>query len=302
MTGKRGRSISESSNGSSDDSFSMGHNSNDGVEEFSTSGSNRRRARGPSKRPCLNKNALMARQNRQKKKEHMENMENQLNHYRRENKNQSNMIQQQTINLKRLAAENTYLRSVLKNKTTITSLLSSMNKILNKKKSPRRQRGHINDNMAANVVNTFSSSTRPFEATNTIDSDESENEGKLPIFTESNHTYDVTDDVFDIGAVNCDTMINGMELDSNSRNSGSSPTNEGNHSPSSIDLGISDPESDELHPYDQDLFGDFNVTASSSNLFDSLNDAGVCFHVNSGKISMEFCSICHLNSIHSDEL
>ena len=38
----------------------------------------RKRGRGPSKRPCLNRNALMARENRLKKKAYLEKIENKL--------------------------------------------------------------------------------------------------------------------------------------------------------------------------------------------------------------------------------
>ncbi|KAJ8674868.1 hypothetical protein QAD02_010654 [Eretmocerus hayati] len=92
----------------------------------SSSGS-RKRGRGPSKRPCLNRNALMARENRQRKKEYMERIEGKLKDYQQEHHELSSTIQKQATEIKRLNAEVTYLKTVLNNNTVISSLLKSMN-------------------------------------------------------------------------------------------------------------------------------------------------------------------------------
>ncbi|KAK0161310.1 hypothetical protein PV327_009794 [Microctonus hyperodae] len=106
---------------------SNGSNNSDKNESKS-----RKRGRGPSNKPCINRNALMARQNRQKKKEYVESIENKLAYFRNENRKFVDIVKRQNINLKRLNAEVTYLKNILKNNTTITALLSSMNTIMNK--------------------------------------------------------------------------------------------------------------------------------------------------------------------------
>ncbi|XP_043466392.1 uncharacterized protein LOC122501166 isoform X2 [Leptopilina heterotoma] len=92
----------------------------------------KKRGRGPSKRPCLNRNAQMARENRQKKKEYIEKIEKKLNQLQQENKSLNTVIQKQNIDIKKLNADVSYMKSVLNNKSSITMLLKSMNQNLEK--------------------------------------------------------------------------------------------------------------------------------------------------------------------------
>lgn len=92
----------------------------------------KKRGRGPSKRPCLNRNAQMARENRQKKKEYIEKIETKLNQLQQENKSLNTVIQKQNIDIKKLNADVSYMKSVLNNKSSITMLLKSMNQNLEK--------------------------------------------------------------------------------------------------------------------------------------------------------------------------
>ncbi|CAG5083285.1 Protein of unknown function [Cotesia congregata] len=133
MTGKRRHQIIEESSEDSDYSYDNSSNaaSNPGSVEQSEF-QKRKRGRGPSKRPCLNRNALMARANRQKKKEYVEHIESKLMHYRQEIKELTTKNQKQCIDLKRLTAEVSYLKNILNNNSSITSLLKSMNEILSR--------------------------------------------------------------------------------------------------------------------------------------------------------------------------
>lgn len=63
----------------------------------------RRRGRGPSKRPCQNRNAQMARQNRLRKKAYLEKIEHKLLYYQQENKNLVNIIRKQSADVRRLS-------------------------------------------------------------------------------------------------------------------------------------------------------------------------------------------------------
>lgn len=111
----------------------------------------RRRGRGPSKRPCLNRNALMARENRQRKKEYIERIEARLQNYQTENQELSSTIQKQNVEIKRLNSEVTYLKSVLKNQTMITTLLKAMNDSLGRMHGDGSQTGAAAAAAIANV-------------------------------------------------------------------------------------------------------------------------------------------------------
>ncbi|KAG7197036.1 hypothetical protein KM043_017568 [Ampulex compressa] len=65
----------------------------------------RRRGRGPSKRPCQNRNAQMARQNRLRKKAYLEKIEHKLLYYQQENKNLVNIIRKQSADVRRLSGQ-----------------------------------------------------------------------------------------------------------------------------------------------------------------------------------------------------
>jgi hypothetical protein len=43
-------------------------------------------------------------------------------------------------------------------------------------------------------------------------------------------------------------------------------------------------------------------TLNEKTLFNSLENTGVCLHINSSRVSLEYCSICHSNSLNSDRL
>ena len=87
----------------------------------------RRRGRGPSKRPCLNRNALMARENRQKKKQYIECMEESLKQLRDENHLLKDTINTQQDTIKQLKQEVHYLHNVVANAPEIEKLLRGIN-------------------------------------------------------------------------------------------------------------------------------------------------------------------------------
>lgn len=87
----------------------------------------RKRGRYPSDKPCTNRNALLARENRQRKKEYLKNIESTLSFYQEKNKNLTGTIEKQEKDIKRLTKEVTYLKSVLNNNSRITALLKLIN-------------------------------------------------------------------------------------------------------------------------------------------------------------------------------
>ncbi|XP_034933798.1 uncharacterized protein [Chelonus insularis] len=274
MTGKRRSNIYVNSESSSEESNGL---DSDNFDEFQLKSNKptvtseikpRKRGRGPSKRPCQNRNAMMARMNRQKKKEYLEKIEKKLSHYRDQHKNLKNIIGKQDIDLKRLKAEVSYLRNILNNNTAITALLKAMNEILRNKKCQEVDNQENKVNTSVTGVNCDSST-------------------EFSTYEATNHTINEIDM----------KPLSSLAVDS-------------------VDLGVTDQEIEQL-TMDNNIFdtiNDSDVNADpidfirpddgsidTANLFENLDNSGVCVHVNSGRISLEFCSVCHLNSINSDD-
>ncbi|XP_011308296.1 uncharacterized protein [Fopius arisanus] len=289
MTGKRKVNYSESEEHSSDEDFI----SEDVSIHSKTRGSTiesplvleppKKRGRGPSKRPCTNRNALMARVNRQRKKEYLESIEGKLNYYRNANKNLANVVQQQGIDLKRLTAEVSYLRNILNNNTSITTLLKTMNESLKQRKCrPEEDKWDLEKtDPISNSLGLSKTSARVAGGPETL------GDSEIPS---------------DPG-VNCDPFKGSLAFPSGNPNIINSTEDS--------QFGISDVDIDQLGNLEIfDLPGDaggdgIDLSRSdqpqTDNLFDNLDNSGICLHVNSGRISLEYCSICHLNSINSDD-
>lgn len=73
-----------------------------------------------------NRNAIMARENRRRKKEHMEELEKTVDEVQTENKKLRKMVQVRNSKITKLTQESLYLRSILANKTEIMSLLKCL--------------------------------------------------------------------------------------------------------------------------------------------------------------------------------
>ncbi|XP_015115496.1 uncharacterized protein LOC107040078 isoform X2 [Diachasma alloeum] len=278
MTGKRKVSYSSYEDHSTDEDFipeefSQPPRSGDtSIASTNSQEPRKKRGRGPSKRPCTNRNALMARVNRQRKKEYLESIETKLTYYRKANKNLANVVQQQGIDLKRLSAEVSYLRSIINNNTSITTLLRTMNESLRRSKCRTEE-----DNWDSEL---FPGSQAALGGT-----PKTSPEPSAP-------------------GINCDPSFRGgVDLVGNPNVINSNEDSQ---------LGITDVDIGQLGDFDTDIFdlpndGSDGIDLFRSeqpqpeNLFDNLDGSGICLHVNSGKISLEYCSICHLNSINSDD-
>ncbi|XP_076758061.1 uncharacterized protein LOC143427650 isoform X1 [Xylocopa sonorina] len=332
----------------------------------------RKRGRGPSKRPCLNRNALMARENRLRKKAYLEKIENKLSFYQQENKNLVNLIRKQGIHIKQLSGEVAYLRSVLNNNTSITALLKTINDGLQKISTQKKSSFHLNHvadcsnelndaqqqkstyamNAKQNVLNA--QNTNIFVANvnddtlmeNTINgsqSNESYVNPKRPFtckdlninnssssFLDSDHTYTISKNP----AVDIKSNLPNKEM-ANSITSTTSSISDDSYIDNTKDLDNLLPitqtelpniaekkdgdtmgiDFDQLSTFNMDIFEDLPKCDEIMNSVDSLNEAsnlfteeeishtldntGICLHVNSDKVSLEFCSTCHLNSKNS---
>ncbi|KAL2715393.1 hypothetical protein V1478_015091 [Vespula squamosa] len=341
----------------------------------------RRRGRGPSKRPCLNRNALMARENRLRKKAYLEKIENTLSYYEKENKKLAYTIQKQGKDIKRLTGEIGYLRSVLHNNTAITALLKTINDSLKKLNTYNKKsvivnnaiqesqkiqdteanqqkclcvlnvKNNVSDSLNYNIFDSIINKHNQTEQSslqqelNTTQEEDTEsyksmennanNKNTLPlIISNIDHTYTVSK------KVDVSHDVANKELKNNVDTSPLSTTYLMINTPSSIDskhmqetdsmtpitttstcnseetkdTNIGDMDFDELTPFNINLFEDIPKcddimssidlevpnSCTEEDLFQNLNNTGICLHVNSNKISLEYCAKCHINSTNSD--
>ena len=309
------------------------------VTENDTALESRKRGRGPSKRPCLSRNALMARENRLKKKVYLEKVENKLSFYQQENKNLLNAIKKQSIDIKRLSGEVSYLRSVLNNNTSITALLKTINDGL-RKMSEQKNAFHLNrasQGIDQSVTqfkctcstnakeNILSSQNFISNANNDLLIEHSTTESQMNgyyVNPKKQVAYDIKTEPEGKDAANAtsSTMSSMSEdscLDSGKELGSLLPFNQADlldveQKKDTYAIGI---DLDQLPMFNMDIFKDLPKCDEILNTVENLNDAsnlfveeeisqnvdntGICLHVNSDRVSLEFCSVCHLNSKNS---
>lgn len=330
----------------------------------------RKRGRGPSKRPCLNRNALMARENRLKKKAYLEKIENKLLFYQQENKNLVNIIKRQGIDLKRLTGEVAYFKSVLNNNTSITALLKTINDGLQKISTQKKNSLRLNrvsecsneldvqhkctcsTNVKENILNIqntdiFITNVNNDSLIERGTSKDQNNESYInsrrqlacknssidkisSSFLDLDHNYTISKSTI----VNVKNSLQSKE-ETNLITSTTNLISEDNYMDNTKELNNLLPiaqadlpnanekkdtdtigiDFDQFSSFNMDIFEDLPKCDEMMNTVDSLNDAsnlfkadeisqtldntGICLHVNSDKVSLEFCAICHLNSKNS---
>ena len=329
------RRISEYEDNSSD---VMSDATNDGPPpkpsrkfSFSTTSENsekvvRRRGRGPSKKPCLNRNALMARENRERKKKYVEHLEEQLHTCTERTEQYKNIIQKKTINERRLKAEVTYLRNVLNNSTGITSLLQSLNESLSQNKRNSKQMN--SSSIQRDSHNFFEGEMKPFLENSKSSNIEGDNNlvhnmnydtaeperihagkildesikpsslnydhnytspllspGEGPFLSSFSENFDNQQPFTPLSMV--DSMVDNMDLVSSLTNSNSMDLfeNGGLHMDNDLNFETLPLFEDDCHQYQDN----------------TANTAGICLHINPNRVSLEFCSSCQMNNLHSGE-
>lgn len=343
MSGKRYDNVSESS---SDDEYRRRYksscSSNEKFDEYeddchdielkrrATSSSSfettAKRGRGNSKRPCMNKNAQAARENRIRKKKHLEQVENKLMFYQQKNKSLVNIIQKQDIDIKKLKGEVNYLRCILRNNTNIAALLRSMNEGLSKTSNTEQPKDSKCNAKSTNENYNFKNQQRILQS---IPNTKLSKNNKVT-HSEFDHTYTIpkTQNVDGLSLNN--GRVNRNEKHEDSELCTSSIFEDEilfdfekeaathlslNNSNKFINVNSSDTEMDEwsglninIHNNFTNLDGSLSLSDDlekltnvydDSNLLEQFRDAGICLHVNSEKVSLEYCSICHLNSLNS---
>lgn len=292
----------------------------------------KKRGRGPSKRPCLNRNAQMARENRQKKKEYIQKIENKLFQLQNENKKLNTVIQQQNIDIKKLNADVLYLKSVLNNKSSITMLLRSMNQNLEKLRR-KTQKEALPTNYERD----------PFSDLEPLDNKLFNNDYKIKLEDGANITnnesyqlladaYRMNNNISKTGKIakktahpfefdhnyTCpilsadeDEIIDDSRQEENLNHLPVTPVSlNGKMDPTLDEVDLNDfsnfPSNnifDDLSQLDEMNTLDFNqdtCTTIDDDFFQGLeNNSGICLHVNPNRVSLEFCSSCQMNSANS---
>lgn len=307
------------------------------VSENETVSEPRKRGRGPSKRPCLNRNALMARENRLRKKAYLEKIENKLSFYQQENKNLVNVVRKQSIDIKRLTGEVAYLRNVLNNNTSITALLKTINEGLRKMNTQKngnllypnriseypvetetRRKCTCYKNTKESLLNAESNN---MFVNNDILTEESTTESQVSesrINAKTQTPFDLKSsprkkDPLNIITSTTDSISEDSYMENTKDLDNLLPITQTDfpniHVKKDDTIGL---DFDQLSTFNMDIFEDLPKCDEMMNSVDSLNDTsnlfpeeettqnldstGICLHVNSDKVSLEFCSICHLNS------
>lgn len=284
MPGKRMRNVSvasSTSNSISDDEsndYCLGEST--GSSNGSSNGSTKiapRQGRRPSTRPCPTRNAALARANRQKKKEYLDQLENNFTNSENKNRKLNNIVAKQKIDIQRLTAEVSYLKNILNNNSSITSLLKSMNQALGKNNNSNINN---NQNNKTNIMNNNNKSEqRPASLV-----EAKGNSTISPLFDEDYMLHSAN--IFDVEGISDPSDIDLSPFEGDDMI----------YPAEFMDTGVEDSDFDKL------LAPSCNNECSllDTDLFDNLGSTGVCLHINSGKVSIEYCSICQLNSNNSD--
>lgn len=280
--------------------------------------------RMPTRKPdpkISNRNAIMARENRRKKKEHMEVLQQTVEHTQNENKKLKKMLSIRNSTISKLTQESLYLRSILANKTEIMSLLRSIQG--NRTPITSSALSFVADHdcqqnsiPTTRRISNSSSGCSPASSSMSPSSyieDDKENgtvwatysDPFLSSFTEQN-LFNFTD----------------LELDSHTDFTATESTSsyEQNIDDFQWENLLNEPtfKTNDLNPLNISDLRDIddseilstnssNTVKNEHNYFNNPitqnkvaektdNAPGICLHVSSGRVSLEFCATCHINS------
>lgn len=238
------------------------------ITNVSINGSTNGIARRPTRVPNLkiqNRNALLARENRKRKKEMMDNLEKEVEDLQTENKKLNKMMKLKDSRTSKLEQEVRYLKSVIANKTEIASVLKSLSNY------PARPSAVVKNSRE------FASGS---ETTSCV--------------TEENGSVKSLGDPF-LPTITDDFLFPDLEVttewDEILQNPFNSVNTDFSDFPKLEDVGILSPPSSEIS-------SEHNYFENATSLMNN-EGAGVCVHINSGRVSLEFCSTCHHNALNT---
>lgn len=262
--------------------------------------------RQPTRRPnpkIFNRNALMARENRKKKKQHVETLERNVENLKDENKTLRLKLQKRSTMVHKLRDEGLYLKSIIANKTSIMTLLRTIqgNKLpitssnmsfmtdLVEQSTGNDHQHHSNLN---SPVATTHSGSSPSSSSLLSSCEDEEKE---------NGTVQFNEDPFLSSSLMANQLFSFTDLDHLGFSN--------HHSSIDDEMKLDNWESllnddTPFHTKGADDNIELSSTVSSehnyfNNNFIEQNNAdepGICLHLSSGRISLEFCASCHRNS------
>lgn len=247
--------------------------------------------RKPTRVPDLkisNRNALLARENRKRKKEMMETLEQTVSGLQNENKRLQKMMKFKDGRNEKLIKEVQYLKSVIANRTEIVSVLKSLPQFSAKdqQKSVKKQ----NPVKKEEIKSTASSDIDTLSC-ETYDNDDNGSKITVDVFFPS-----FSDDFLfqtDFITTNWDEILENPF--SSATDFSDIPKLDDNVSiltPSASPISSEISTTDHNYSnYDKELGDD--ITSEEGNA------PGVCIHVRNGRVSLEFCSVCHFNATSS---
>lgn len=264
-------------------------------------------ARKPTRRPdpkVSNRNALMARENRKRKKEMFEKLEQRFNDIQTENRNLKRLSKRQGTTIKKLHNETLYLRSVISNRTQIAQLLKSIGSsnipITSKLASSKSATAAISefkyspatpDSLRGSSENNYGIGNNQRDPLLSQSS----------IFIDTLNTFPITD-----GLIKMEAAGSSPGYSSEDTLDAVSSFDEGWENLLNYNESISDiPIFDEEHDFKGkssciDIVSEHNYHTNINENFKRV-EPGVCLHVTSGRVSLEFCASCH-NSAQQTEI
>jgi hypothetical protein len=231
-----------------------------------------------------NRNALLARENRKRKKEMMESMEQTCTDLENENKRLQKMMKFKEQREKKLLREIQYLKSVITNQTDIVSVLKSLPQQLPAKQQPQMKKKEsvvkeieIKKEAAkpAGITSKASSVTLSCDAYSSEDGIKDYEDPFLPAII----------DEFLFTDLNLDVATDWDEILQNPFSSATDFTDI-----PKFEMGVLSPASSPITEHNYSHSSDEQLSSSDN------DGPGVCIHVRKGKVSLEFCSVCHFNA------
>lgn len=250
-----------------------------------TNVSNNGITRRPTRVPNLkiqNRNALLARENRKRKKEMMDSLEKTVSDLQVQNKKLLKMVKLKDSQTSKMEQEIRYLKSVITNRTEIVSVLKALPKFPMKisaiKEEMKEEKLKPKDDFARSTGTETGSETASCE---TFD---------------DNGSVQALDDPF-LPTITDDFLFSDLEVatewDQILRNPFNSAT-DFTVMQKLDDIDILSPASSPM----SEISTEHNYFEKTS-LMSSDSGAGVCVHINSGRVSLEFCSTCHYNATNT---
>lgn len=251
-------------------------NINGGQRKQSTS--NNGIQRKPTRIPNLkiqNRNALLARENRKRKKEMMDNLEKTVNDLQVQNKKLVKMMKFKDSLTVKLEKEVRYLKSVIANRTEIMSVLNGLKPMPTKKVEIKPESQLKAEAASIHGAGSDTASCETFDDNGSV---KSMGDPFLPVITD--------DFLF------TDLEVN-TEWDEILKNPFNSAT-DFTEIQKLDEIELLSPASSPM----SEISTEHNYFERTS-LMNNESPAGVCVHINSGRVSLEFCSTCHYNSTNT---